>query len=410
MSAELDRDGSDELAAPSVFEGAESAAAGESDPVDGGDDAGGVGGEMPAGQGPADAVGDQGPAGEAPPTPGAGPDDGGGAVAAGDTSGFGVGRPGPEPTAGESVPVEGDGGTDTAADAPAGAGTGAQSEPGEDGPVEAGAGESAQPVADDGAWRRAEQAADAGTRDVGEEELPAPAADDSAGTLTGPPLDTGSRDVGERGPVDAGPKEDGDLPQEAAPVPDTVSGDSVANAAVDPEARKAWESAGDNSDFPASMQDNLNELGQNLRSDVDPNAWANAGQAERASMLANANDTIREAYGLPPGEVHYSSDLPDGVTGEYNPDTGRVTLNSSLFNESNAEEAIQTLAHENFHDYQQRAIDGDVTEPYAESRREAWSSGQADYDSEDYTAYMANPLEADAFAAEKAVFSGYRRQ
>ena len=183
-----------------------------------------------------------------------------------------------------------------------------------------------------------------------------------------------------------------------------------AHSLAQPENRQTWESAGESSDFPASIQGDLKQLGQDLRSDVNPDAWANADQGDRAAMLANANDTIRETYGLPPAEISYSSDLPEGTTGQYDPNTGDITLNSSLLNDSSPDEAIKTLSHENFHDYQQQAIDGNATDPYADSRTDAWSAGQAGYDSEDFTAYMANPLEADAFAAERAVFDGYRRQ
>jgi hypothetical protein len=172
--------------------------------------------------------------------------------------------------------------------------------------------------------------------------------------------------------------------------------------------RKAWENARDSSDLPGSMQEDLRQLGQDLRSDVDPDVWAGADRDDRAAMVADANDRIRETYGLPPGEVDYS-ELPEGTTGQYDPGTGDVTLNSSLLDDPNPDEAISTLSHENFHDYQQQAIDGNATDPYAESRVGAWSAGQDGYDSEDFTTYMANPLEADAFAAEQTVIDGYRR-
>jgi hypothetical protein len=193
----------------------------------------------------------------------------------------------------------------------------------------------------------------------------------------------------------------GDLPGESGP------DDGSPQQAQD---RRSWEPTGDSSDLPASMQEDLGQLGQDLRSDVDPDAWEGADQDARAEMLSDANNTIRETYGLPPGEVNYSSELPDGTTGQYDPDTGDVTLNSSLLEDQNPDEAINTLSHENFHDYQQQAIDGEATDPYAESRVDAWTEGQANYDSEDFTAYMENPLEADAFAAERAVFDGYRRK
>jgi hypothetical protein len=198
----------------------------------------------------------------------------------------------------------------------------------------------------------------------------------------------------------------GDLSPADVPVVD--EGQATPDDAA--ESRTAWEAVGDGSELPPSMREDFNQLGQDLRSDVDPDAWANADQDGRTAMLADANDRIRETYGLPPGDVNYSSQLPEGVTGKYSPSTGDITLDSSLLDDASPDEAINTLSHENFHDYQQQAINGNATDQYAQSRVDAWSAGQAGYDPQDFTAYMANPLEADAFAAERAVFDGYRRQ
>jgi len=157
------------------------------------------------------------------------------------------------------------------------------------------------------------------------------------------------------------------------------------------------------------MRDDLDELGQRLRGDANPHAWANADRAERVSMLAKANDTIRETYGLPGGGVSYPSDFPEGFDGLFDPLTGEVAMNPERLDDSSPEEALLTLAHEDFHDYQERAIDGTIAEPYAESRRAAWRYGSENYNTKSYSAYRTNPLEADAFAVEEAVFRGYRR-
>ena len=174
------------------------------------------------------------------------------------------------------------------------------------------------------------------------------------------------------------------------------------------ENRKTWDAIPESSDLPASMQEDLRELGQDLHGIVDPVDWTNADTDTRKDMLDAANDRIREEYGLPGGDVNYRSDLGEGVFGEYDPATGNISLNSSLLEDSNTDEAIKTLAHENFHDYQQQAIDGNSSDPYAQSRVGDWSQGQSNYDSNDFTAYMLNPLEADSFAVEQAVFRGYR--
>jgi hypothetical protein len=243
----------------------------------------------------------------------------------------------------------------------------------------------------------------------------APGGADGLAAADAPVVDEGQATPDLADGPDAGPGPANDLPPDAdatsAGSADLPAGPPQDAPATDqPMERQSWEAAGDDADLPPSMREDLSQLGQDLKSDVDPDAWAKGDQEDRAAMLADANDRIRETYGLPPGEVNYSSDLPEGCTGQYNPGTGDITLNSSLLEDQNPDEAIQTLSHENFHDYQQQAIDGNAADPYAESRADAWTAGQDGYDAEDFTAYMANPLEADAFAAERAVIDGYRRQ
>jgi len=152
----------------------------------------------------------------------------------------------------------------------------------------------------------------------------------------------------------------------------------------------------------------LQGLGKDLGEIADPGDWAKADIDTRREMLDTANDRIREEYRLPERDVSYRSDMGPDVCGEYNPRTGDISINSSLLEADHPEEAIKTLAHENFHDYQQQAIDGHLADPYAQSRVNDWIEGDANYDSNDFTAYMNNPLEADAYAVEEEVYRGYK--
>ena len=182
-----------------------------------------------------------------------------------------------------------------------------------------------------------------------------------------------------------------------------------APATDQPLDRQPWEAAGADSDLPPSMREDLNQLGQDLKSDVDPDAWAKADQDDRAAMLSDANDRIRETYGLPPGDVNYA-DLGPRDLGQFDPNTGDITLHTSLLDDPSPDEAINTLSHENYHDYQQHAIDGNAIDPYGGSRAEEWRAGQENYDPEDQVAYMNNIMEIDAFAVERPIIDGYRRQ
>jgi hypothetical protein len=352
------------------------------------------------------------PAGESGPVDYGEPDPVNAGVGAGDSSGLSAGQQvesgapagqqaGQEPAVGGGVSVpEGYGTATEVADQPVGADALRQGEPGEHGPVDA-----------DHAPDSADIPASADSADRGAEDIGAIGSAGEAGE-TGPAYikQTQESYLSAADPSSVRtPSGDAETPGDAADtqLPGPAAETEPSSQAQD---RKVWESPGENADFPASMQDDLGKLGQDLRTDVDLNAWTDASRDDRMAVLADANNRIRETYGLSAKEVNYSSQLPEGVTGQFEPATGEVTLSSSLLDESSPDEAVKTLAHENFHDYQQQAIDGTVTDPYAESRGDAWSSGQDNYDSEDFTAYMANPLEADAFAAEKAVFSGYRRR
>ncbi|HXL16392.1 MAG TPA: hypothetical protein VN961_02600, partial [Streptosporangiaceae bacterium] len=176
--------------------------------------------------------------------------------------------------------------------------------------------------------------------------------------------------------------------------------------------RKTWEGTPDSSELPQSMKEDLGELGKDLNEIVDPVDWANADIDGRKEMLDAANDRIREEYGLPQRDLSYRSDMQPNEYGGYDPNTGDIELNTRLVLENpDPEEAIKTLAHENFHDYQQQALDGAPGDPYAHSRLNDWIEGDANYDPNDWESYSEsywnNPLEIDARAVEREVYMGY---
>jgi hypothetical protein len=186
-----------------------------------------------------------------------------------------------------------------------------------------------------------------------------------------------------------------------APASQAENGDAVRD-------RRTWEVTPDGSELPPSMKEDLQGLGKDLGEIADPGDWAKADIDTRREMLDAANDRIRGEYGLPQRDVSYRSDMDPDVCGEYDPRTGDISVNSSLLEADHPEESIRTLAHENFHDYQQQAMDGHPADPYAQSRVEGWIEGDANYDSNDVEEYLANPLEADAFAVEDEVYRGYK--
>ena len=203
--------------------------------------------------------------------------------------------------------------------------------------------------------------------------------------------------------------------------PDASDPELTADGGADPVLqRKAWEGDAEGSDLPISMKEDLRGLGNDLRDTVDPAAWEKADLDGRKDMLNAANDRIREEYGLPQQDVSYRSEAEDprlaGAYGYFDPNTGEIAINSSQLADSDPQESLKTLAHENFHDYQERAQAGDSSDPFAQSRAQEWREADANYpreeDYEDYDEYLSdyenNLLEKDAVAVENEVYAGYK--
>ena len=215
------------------------------------------------------------------------------------------------------------------------------------------------------------------------------------------------------GPPDVSPELAGALPDES---------ELTADDSDDPvRQRKTWEDNAEGSDLPPSMKEDLRDLGNDLKEIIDPAAWEKKTDPDaRKDMLNAANDRIREEYGLPQRDVSYRSAAEDpdlaGAYGYFDPETGGVVINSDYLGDPDPKEAIKTLAHENFHAYQDRAQYGDCSDPFGQSRAAEWQEADAqypheeDFDSlEDYKeAYLNNLLEKDARAVESEVYTGYR--
>lgn len=271
-----------------------------------------------------------------------------------------------------------------------------------------------------------EQAADAKTRIEPYQQRPADVPD---GALVTP-------DLTPSGPPDVSPELAEALPKEPEPVGaeelaglQTGPGELDSGQAAEPLQadssdpvwqRQTWDGGTEGADLPPSMKEDLQGLGNDLREIVDPAAWEKADLDGREDMLNAANDRIREEYGLPQQDVSYRSVADDphlaGVAGSFDPDTGEIVINRSQLADSDPGEALKTLAHENFHDYQERAQVGDSSDPFGQSRAQEWREADANYpDPKDYGSrreylidYLNNPLERDARAVENEVYSGYK--
>jgi hypothetical protein len=263
------------------------------------------------------------------------------------------------------------------------------------------------------------------------DEVPAPAeapgtgegngawAEPGAADLPRPEVDPDLRSALEDGMLTGGPSADQDAvlaadavqPGDAASVEDQEGVDGVSNiqddSSVSAWQRETWEADTDGTELPPSMTEDLHNLGKDLNNVLDPADWAKADVNGRKEMLNDVNGRVREEFGLPEQNLNYRSDMPDGLLGQMNSKTGTIDISSALLDSADPKEAIKTVAHENFHCYQEQAMRSDSAEPYAQSRKEAWLEGAANYNSNDYEEYMNNPLEKDAYAVEAEVYAGY---
>lgn len=153
----------------------------------------------------------------------------------------------------------------------------------------------------------------------------------------------------------------------------------------------------------------LEALGRGVADLVQPLAWADSTPIERAEMLQGAHDYAARGLGIEsPQLLSYAEDFsPNRDFGTFNPETRQVVLGSWLLDRSDPSAAVETVAHETYHDFQQRVVDGEL--PH--EREEAWRSGSEAYGNfDDFDDYMANPLERDAYAVEAPFMHGYRRE
>jgi hypothetical protein len=161
------------------------------------------------------------------------------------------------------------------------------------------------------------------------------------------------------------------------------------------------------------------ELGSGLREIVEPEVWANAGQKERESMLFESHNYIIDQLQLPDGlSLHFNDDwtAASGDYGEYDAEARDVVVGTWLIHEAHPSEAIATMVHEAYHDYQERVIDGTLEHPYDYGKRSEWTLASENYpdisdlsNAEDFDEYANNPLEIDASAIEAPTIVGYMK-
>lgn len=162
------------------------------------------------------------------------------------------------------------------------------------------------------------------------------------------------------------------------------------------------------SNLESDEQQRLEQIGAGVADIVRPDSWAVADSAERMQMLERAHQYVAAEYGLtdsPP--LSYSPDLEPGTeSGEFDPDSREIILGDWLLTAEEPFDAVETIGHENYHDFQGRVIDGELSHPAAAD----WSKAAAEYgDFVDFEDYASNRLESDAFAAEAPFMSGYRQ-
>ena len=161
------------------------------------------------------------------------------------------------------------------------------------------------------------------------------------------------------------------------------------------------------------MPDFYAEIGRGLSDVIPLERWEHADRNERAELAREAHAHIREQYGLKPNDFDVSSELPDHVRGKFYPETGRIRVNEKLLADEEPYQLIETLAHENRHAIQERALSGGLApdgEPFDSRYVETLQHGKETYDPADFygPGYLFNSLETDARDAGQRVSGGYK--
>jgi hypothetical protein len=193
----------------------------------------------------------------------------------------------------------------------------------------------------------------------------------------------------------------------AEPSPAELKAQTASDAPSDDDVQREPEGR---HDIPGTER--FEETGAKVAERLSSERWEQADLADRESIAHETHDVIREEYGLPPGELQVT-DLEDGVDGEYDPAKRSVSIDRSTLEGDRPDRMLDTIAHENRHDVQQRIMDGDMEHPhggFGARETELWGKGADDYGNSGLFAdYAYNPLETDARAAGSGVVNGWLR-
>jgi hypothetical protein len=129
---------------------------------------------------------------------------------------------------------------------------------------------------------------------------------------------------------------------------------------------------------------------------IDAGLWREGTREQRIPIMVVAADRVREAMSLQEVELRPA----DGVAlGSYRRHEGKHTI--SINPNLEISDTLATIVHEMRHALQKEVILGQREHP----RADEWDDNDLEYIPfhSDYNAYAAQPVEADAFAYERAV-------
>ncbi len=137
--------------------------------------------------------------------------------------------------------------------------------------------------------------------------------------------------------------------------------------------------------------------------------WSQLSPEERLNTLQEIDNQIADAYGFPANQIT-SVDMAPHELGQFIPETGDIEINSSDLGDDgdiskNYQDALETLAHESRHAYQQHLVDvfeqdpaslSDADKALAQQWSENMKPGNYIDPEDDFDGYLNQPIEVDA--------------
>lgn len=199
-----------------------------------------------------------------------------------------------------------------------------------------------------------------------------------------------------------------------------IDGDPFLTAFDAPVADGGDEAVPDDSPRKVALEfagrEGLDDVGRRLGEEVTVQEWSEApDQAARADLADRIGSRLAGEYGIEQQTLRQDPTMNSFEYGR----TGRdgIAYNPEILEADSPEATVRTLAHEYRHAMQFAVIDDQRGDPLADQgvdRRAAWSEGLRRYphdiavwEFDGGRAYVTNPLEEDAFAAEERVWEGY---